>query len=192
MLTRAQLWDRFKKYYAEFPTIGLSLDISRMNFPDDFFASVQKPVEKAFAAMKELEAGAIANPDEKRMVGHYWLRNAALAPTPEIRSEIERTLARIKAFAARVHQGSIAGARGPFKKLLVIGIGGSALGPEFVANAPAEVVAQERARLADFERRESGLARQIEQVRALAQQNGSGAPRRGSGGAAGAAAEGAP
>lgn len=135
MLTRAQLWDRFQKNYAEFPSLGLSLDISRMNFGDDFFASMQKPAEKAFAAMTALESGAIANPDEKRMVGHYWLRQAALAPTPELRAQIEQTLIRIKSFAGKVHQGSIAGARGPFKKLLVIGIGGSALGPEFVANA---------------------------------------------------------
>jgi valyl-tRNA synthetase len=37
----------------------------------------------------------------------------------------------------------------------------------FVQKAPAEVVAQERARLADFERTRAGLRRQIEQVRAL-------------------------
>ncbi len=38
----------------------------------------------------------------------------------------------------------------------------------FVSNAPPEVVAQERARLADFERTRQGLARLIEQVRSLA------------------------
>jgi glucose-6-phosphate isomerase len=135
MLTRVQLWERFKTYYSEFPALGLSLDISRISFPDDFFATMQGPADKAFAAMKALEAGAIANPDEQRMVGHYWLRNPALAPNAQIRREIEQSLARIKAFSGKVHQGSIAGARGPFKKLLVIGIGGSALGPEFVANA---------------------------------------------------------
>ena len=42
--------------------------------------------------MRELEAGAIANPTEKRMVGHYWLRDPALAPTPELRTEIEETI----------------------------------------------------------------------------------------------------
>jgi valyl-tRNA synthetase len=40
--------------------------------------------------------------------------------------------------------------------------------PEFVQHAPAEVVAQERTRLADFERARSGLERQLLQVRALA------------------------
>ncbi|HEX4052313.1 MAG TPA: valine--tRNA ligase [Steroidobacteraceae bacterium] len=65
---------------------------------------------------------------------------------------------------------------------------------EFVDNAPGEVVAQERARLADFERRETGLARQMQQVRALAQQGEPG-ERRGGGGGGGAtraSAEGAP
>jgi valyl-tRNA synthetase len=40
----------------------------------------------------------------------------------------------------------------------------------FVNHAPPEVVAQERTRLADFERARSGLTRQIEQVRSLARQ----------------------
>ena len=37
----------------------------------------------------------------------------------------------------------------------------------FVRNAPPEVVAQERARLGEFERTRLALARQIEQVRKL-------------------------
>jgi glucose-6-phosphate isomerase len=85
--------------------------------------------------MTALEAGAIANPDENRMVGHYWLRNPALAPTPEIRKEIVDAIAQIKFFSAKVHAGEIHGAGGSFKNYLLIGIGGSALGPQFVANA---------------------------------------------------------
>jgi valyl-tRNA synthetase len=38
---------------------------------------------------------------------------------------------------------------------------------QFVRNAPAEVVTQERSRLAQFERTRAALARQIEQVRKL-------------------------
>jgi glucose-6-phosphate isomerase len=86
--------------------------------------------------MKELESGAIANPDEKRMVGHYWLRNPALAPTAEARAEIEGTIKRIKSFATDVHAGKIATENGKrFEHILLIGIGGSALGPQFVADA---------------------------------------------------------
>jgi glucose-6-phosphate isomerase len=134
-MTPRQLWDRFKRHYAEYPAIGLSVDLSRMNFPDDYFASMEGRMQRAFAAMAELEAGGMANPDEERMAGHYWLRNPALAPTAELRREIEKTVAGIKNFAAEVHQGRIQGEGGPFENLLVIGIGGSALGPEFVANA---------------------------------------------------------
>lgn len=128
-------WERFQKYYAEFPSLGLSIDLSRMNVDDVFFATMEPHMQKAFAAMDALEKGAIANPDENRMVGHYWLRNPALAPTPEIRKEIEETVNKIKGFTAEVHSGKIKGAKGAFKNYLLIGIGGSALGPQFVANA---------------------------------------------------------
>ena len=107
-----------------------------MKFPEDFFEKMQPKIEKAFAAMRELEAGAIANPTEKRMVGHYWLRNPALAPTAEIRKEIEDTINRIKKFAEDVHAGKITAENGKrFRHVLLIGIGGSALGPQFVADA---------------------------------------------------------
>jgi glucose-6-phosphate isomerase len=133
--SKQELWERFKKYYIEFPTLGLAIDLSRMHVSDDYFASMETRMQAAFAQMSDLEAGAIANPDEGRMVGHYWLRNPALAPTPEIRGEIEETLVRIKAFAADVHSGVVCGAGGTFKNLLIIGIGGSALGPQFVLQA---------------------------------------------------------
>ena len=130
-----QLWERFKKYYTEFPSINLSLDISRMNFTEKFIEEMRPRLAKAFKAMDELEAGAIASPDENRMVGHYRLRNSDLAPTPEIKAAIDQTLTDIKAFTAKVHAGEINGADGKFEHFLVIGIGGSTLGPQFVAKA---------------------------------------------------------
>jgi len=136
MPTSTQLWERFKTLLCSCPSIGLTLDISRMNFPDAFLKRMAAPMQKAFADMDALEAGAIANPDEKRMVGHYWLRDASRAPTPELRQAISSTLAKIKTFAAAVHAGKIKGQSGEtFTKLLIIGIGGSALGPQFVADA---------------------------------------------------------
>jgi glucose-6-phosphate isomerase len=129
------LWQRYRAHYSEFPMLGLSVDLSRMDFSDAFFASKESRMQKAFRAMDQLEKGAIANPDENRMVGHYWLRNAALAPTPEFRKAIEDTVADVKAFAGDVHGGKIVGSGGPFKNVLLIGIGGSALGPQFIARA---------------------------------------------------------
>lgn len=133
--SKPQLWQRFQQFYTAWPDLGLALDLSRMKFAEDYFSSMVAPLQQAFKEMAELERGAIANPDEKRMVGHYWLRNPALAPTPEFRTEIQQTVSAIKAFAAEVHSGSIRGSKGPFKNLLLIGIGGSALGPQFVAKA---------------------------------------------------------
>src|SRR5437762_9705937 len=132
----SSLWQRFQQYFLHYGHLDLSIDISRMKFPDDFFQRMQPRIEKAFAAMQELESGAIANPDEKRMVGHYWLRNPTLGPTAETRAEIEGTIKRIKSFAADVHAGKIATENGKrFEHILLIGIGGSALGPQFVADA---------------------------------------------------------
>ncbi len=133
--SKSQLWQRFQEYGVEFPELGLAVDPSRMNFADDYFSSMQPRMRGAFEAMAELERGAVANVDEGRMVGHYWLRNPALAPSAEIRCEIEQTLAAIKEFADRIHGGAIRGSGGVFKNLLLIGIGGSALGPQFVSSA---------------------------------------------------------
>lgn len=133
-LSKTALWARFRTAYTEFPGAGLALDLSRVDFPDGYLSAMDAPFRRAFAAMAELEAGAIANPDEKRMVGHYWLRNASIAPA-NLRGEIESTVAAVKAFAADVHGGKLSGAGGTFTEVLVVGIGGSALGPQFVANA---------------------------------------------------------
>ena len=71
-------------------------------------------IRQAYADMAELEKGAIANPDENRMVGHYWLRAPQLAPTPAMAAEIAATLRSIQDFAAQVHSGALAGPRGRF------------------------------------------------------------------------------
>lgn len=135
-MNNKSLWDRYKKYLCVCPSIGLTLDISRLNIPDDYFSRMEPDIRKAFLGMDALEAGAIANPDENRMVGHYWLRAPELAPTPEIRREIVETLRSIKDFAFAVHAGKITPKkRGRFTRLLSIGIGGSALGPQFIADA---------------------------------------------------------
>ena len=114
----------------------MSLDISRIQLEEEDLARMEPAMQAAFTAMDALEKGDIANPDENRMVGHYWLRAPQLAPTAEIRQEIEQTLASIHKFVTGVHTGAIKppGAE-RFSKLLSIGIGGSALGPMFVHDA---------------------------------------------------------
>ncbi len=123
------LWERFQKYFLRSEALGFSIDISRMKFPDDFFAKMEGAAQSAFAEMRDLEKGEIVNKDEGRMVGHYWLRAPELSPTSELRDEIKTTNASIKEFVASVHKA------GKFTDILLIGIGGSALGPQFVSEA---------------------------------------------------------
>lgn len=130
------LWQRYQNWLYFHEGLGLYLDVSRMGFDHAFVESLQPKFDKAFADMAELEKGAIANPDEGRMVGHYWLRNPDLAPTPELTQEIVQTLEQIEAFAEKVHTGAIHSPKASrFTDIISIGIGGSALGPEFVAEA---------------------------------------------------------
>ena len=129
-------WQSYNQSIVRLPKLGLSLDLSLMEIGPDFVANMMPKIRKAFDDMKALESGAIANPDENRLVGHYWLRNPELAPTPELRKAITAPLADLKKFAAQVHSGEITSPSGsPFKQLLLIGIGGSALGPQLVAEA---------------------------------------------------------
>lgn len=151
------LWDRFQQYYLVNDELGISLDISRMRFDDDFLSKMEPAAQKAFTAMQALEKGAIANPDEKRMVGHYWLRAPELAPTAELRDEIVKAYASVKEFALKVHQA------GKFTDMLVVGIGGSALGPQFVSDALG--TAADKMRLHFFDNTDpDGIDRVIESL----------------------------
>src|SRR5437870_12716417 len=128
------LWPRFQKYFLRYNDIGFTIDISRMRFADDFLRSMGARAQKAFSEMRQLEAGAIVNVDERRMVGHYWLRDPGLAPNASLRNDVEETNARIKKFAAESHAVDISPSKGKFRHLLLIGIGASPLGPQFFAD----------------------------------------------------------
>ena len=131
-----ELWDRYRSLLYDDAGLGVRLDVSRMDLPGDAMERFAAPMARAFDAMDRLERGVIANPDEERMVGHYWLRAPERAPSAEERRAIEDTRESVVRFAQDVHAGKI----GPpgadsFRRLLVIGIGGSALGPQFVSDA---------------------------------------------------------
>ena len=143
------LWERYKQRFCRFETIGLSIDTSRMGYGDDYLEQMRGRLDKALVAMSAIEQGEIANRDEERMVGHYWLRAPELAPTPVLRKEIEDTVARIHQFAAAVHSRQIKPSRGTFMHLLVIGIGGSALGPQLVSAALGSAKDRMRAHFVD-------------------------------------------
>jgi glucose-6-phosphate isomerase len=137
MTTSAELWQRYCDVQCGDRELGFSLDTSRVRMDDAYLHSMTPAIQRAFAAMQKLEQGAIANADEQRMVGHYWLRAPELAPTGEIAEEIRANLAAVRGFAEQVHQKKVTGSGGPFRHVLHICIGGSALGPEFVDQALA-------------------------------------------------------
>lgn len=131
-------WTTFGQLYHEYPQVGFSLDLSASGVSTSVLDSLAGALSKALEAMALLEKGAIANPDEKRMVGHYWLRAPELAPSLELTDRIEQTVTRIEQFAADVHNGRITTPEGQrFDTVISIGIGGSALGPQFVEKALA-------------------------------------------------------
>lgn len=129
------LYQRYLKHRVACPGLGIEVDPSRLDFGDDFWSDMKPRMETAFDAMDRLEGGAIANPDEGRMVGHYWLRDPERAPDPQTAQWIRDVLQQVKRFAAAVHDAEI---KPPDKKkftdVLQVGIGGSALGPQLVAD----------------------------------------------------------
>ncbi|MEO1131095.1 MAG: glucose-6-phosphate isomerase [Cyanobacteria bacterium J06639_1] len=134
----AELWERYQQWLYHHADLDIYVDVSRVSFTSEFVESMQPQFVRAFADMQALEGGAIANPDEQRQVGHYWLRSPELAPSPQLTQDIVSTVASIEAFADKVRSGHIAPAGHPrFTDILSIGIGGSALGPQFVAAALA-------------------------------------------------------
>lgn len=128
-------WARFQRYTLPIASINLSLDISKVGFQDNELKPLKKKASAALNFMQAIERGDITNPDEDRMVGHYWLRNSNLAPSAELKSAVDEALNQIKQFTKKIHSGEIKGADGSFENILIIGIGGSALGPQFVSTA---------------------------------------------------------
>ncbi|MGR8942204.1 MAG: glucose-6-phosphate isomerase [Gammaproteobacteria bacterium] len=132
-----ELWQHYQNWLYYHDGLGLYLDVSRMHFSESLVESLQPKFAKAFKDMEALEQGAIANPDENRRVGHYWLRDPGIAPE-ELKKLIMENIGSIEAFVKQIHDGTIHPPGAPkFTDILSIGIGGSALGPEFVAEALA-------------------------------------------------------
>ncbi len=135
-MSKAPSWNYFQQHCLQMPELGMSLDTSRMNAPDKLPDSLEKLFRHAFEQMQELEKGAIANPDENQMVGHYWLRNPALAPTEKIQNQINSTLEKIQQFVADIHLKKIQPQKSAqFRNVLSLGMGGSALGPQLIQSA---------------------------------------------------------
>ena len=130
------LWQRFQALLWHNSELGIWLDPSRMNLTEENLQALEPRFAEAFQAMAALEAGAIANQDEGREVGHYWLRDPDRAPTPEARQLIRRETERLESFGRQVLDGALLSPTGsPFTDVLWIGIGGSGLGPLLMVEA---------------------------------------------------------
>jgi glucose-6-phosphate isomerase len=126
-------WKYFCDHYFPFYGVGLAIDVSKIDRFDETLERIDS--EPIFGEMAALESGGIANPDENRMVGHYWLRNPAIAPSAELKTAITEVWNTLERFVYAIHSGDICGQNGKFRNVLCIGIGGSALGPQLASNA---------------------------------------------------------
>lgn len=134
--TPQQQWERFAELLWYDAGLGFWLDVSRMALGSADLEQLRPRFGAAFEAMARLEAGAIANADEQRMVGHYWLRSPQLAPEATIAAHISSEIDRIEMFGAQVLDGRIsAPGERRFSDVLWIGIGGSGLGPLLMIRA---------------------------------------------------------
>ncbi|MBP0462418.1 glucose-6-phosphate isomerase [Roseomonas sp. PWR1] len=121
---------------------GLTLDVSRTAIApaalDALLALARAADAPGFLA--RMARGELVNVTEERGAAHMALR-AATQPegTPELVAlwrDAQGTLARMRGFAASVHDGTARGATGQrFTDVLNIGIGGSDLGPAMAARA---------------------------------------------------------
>jgi len=130
------LWQRVEALLWHDPDLGFWLDPSRMALSAEDLLALEPRLNEALLAMAELEGGAIANRDEERQVGHYWLRDPDRAPTPQIRELIQREIDRLDTFGRQVLGGDLRAPGGEcFSDVLWIGIGGSGLGPLLMVKA---------------------------------------------------------
>ncbi len=129
-------WSHYRECFFFDAGLQFALDASRTGLSSDWWQRHPERVQSALDAMQALEAGAIANPSEGRRVGHYWLRAPERAPDAATREAIGAATRAVTAFAEAVRAGRTSTPDGrPFTDFLVLGIGGSALGPMLVADA---------------------------------------------------------
>jgi glucose-6-phosphate isomerase len=145
----------------------VELDLSHAGLQPAAIDGRRAALGAAIEAMAKLEAGAVANPDENRMVGHYWLRAPGRAPTPELGDAIVAAVRRIEELRDRVRAGALAPPEGGrFQKVVMVGIGGSALGPQLLADALAPEPAPMRFHLFD-NTDPDGFARELARIGTL-------------------------
>ncbi len=121
---------------------GIFYDFSRQRLDHRVMDSLFELAESCGLKQKfiAMVRGEKINTTENRAALHTaarnFLENPVFVDGKDVMPEIRRVRDDIKLFASKVHAGEITGSTGkPFKHVVVIGIGGSYLGTEFVAQA---------------------------------------------------------
>ena len=123
-------WKRYCDLLFSDDSLGFWLDISRMDVENKDFKNFEERYSEAFDSLAKLENGSIANIDERRQVGHYWLRNPKIAPSEQISDSIVIEIKKISEFGSSIVNGEITNNDGKkYTDVFWIGIGGSGLGP---------------------------------------------------------------
>ena len=123
-------WEKFSKYLWFSNDLNMWMDISKVAFNETQINEISNKFEYIFNESQKLEDGEIANIDENRQVGHYWLRNSNITPDNNIKNVIDNEIKEIDKFCSKILNRNILNQQGKFfTDVLWIGIGGSGLGP---------------------------------------------------------------
>jgi len=143
--------DRFKKFSLN--GADIFFDFSRQRVDETtmdllFELSSTRKIKQVFNSMVN---GEKVNATENRAALHMASRSFSDEPVlidgKDVMHDIKRVRDEIKAFSSKVLGGKIKGSTGkPFEHIVVIGIGGSYLGPEFVSSA-LEIYAAENIKI---------------------------------------------
>ncbi len=134
--------DRFRQFTRR--GAGIFMDFSRQRVQAETLSRLLElaRVRDVQTTFGEMMSGAKVNRTEKRAALHTAARSFSARPLMldgrDVMEAIRRVREEIREFSAAIHAGQITGSTGkPFQHIVVIGIGGSYLGTEFVATALA-------------------------------------------------------
>lgn len=136
------LKDDTRTQWARIEGVGILLDITRQRITrttlDRLTALARQ--QQALDKLRAMANGEIVNTTEKRAALHMACRDfsgrSIRANAEDVIPEIVSVRDQVRQFSEAIRSGRIRGANGkPFRNIVVIGIGGSYLGTEFVGKA---------------------------------------------------------
>ncbi len=132
--------DRFSKYSLQIP--GFLYDFSRQRLVDDTLPILFELARKknVLDRFKSMSHGEIVNNTENRAALHTAMRDfsgqSVFIDGKDVMPQIRKARDNIKVFSEKMRSGKLPGTSGkPLDQVVVVGIGGSYLGTECVANA---------------------------------------------------------